>query len=126
MFEGKTIKALRKEKGISLKILAERIEISPTFLSDIENGRSNPSLERLIDIARGLDVSVSYLLGEDDTPNRVAKETVDKKLVELLDVPGFYEVLEKLTNYRSWSEDDKGELLAYLKAKMIARGENAL
>lgn len=122
MFVGKTIKALRKEKKISLKRSSELIGISPTFLSDIENGRSNPSLERLIDIARGLDVSVSYLLGEADTPNRVAKDTIDKKFVELLDVPGFYEVLEKLYDYRSWREEDKSELLAYLKAKTIARG----
>ncbi|MCG0276769.1 MAG: helix-turn-helix domain-containing protein [Thermosediminibacteraceae bacterium] len=37
-----------------------------SFLSDIENGRSNPSLERLKEIAEALDTTVSYLLGEND------------------------------------------------------------
>ena len=44
---GDRIKALRKEHSLTLKDLSEKANISISFLSDIENGRSNPSLERL-------------------------------------------------------------------------------
>ena len=54
---------------LKLKDLSERVGISISFLSDIENERSKPSLERLQDIADGLGTTVSYLLGEDGTVN---------------------------------------------------------
>lgn len=65
---GERIKQLRKEKNLTLRELAEKADISISFLSDIENGRSNPSLERLKAIAEALDTTVSYLLGERPEP----------------------------------------------------------
>jgi transcriptional regulator with XRE-family HTH domain len=62
---GKRIKALRNTNDMTLKDLSEKIGISISFLSDIENERSSPSLERLQDIADGLGTTVSYLLGEE-------------------------------------------------------------
>ena len=61
---GSRIKATRRDKKLTLKELSEIAGISVSFLSDIENGRSNPSLDRTNDIAKALDVSVSFLLGE--------------------------------------------------------------
>lgn len=61
---GEKIKALRKKCNLTLKDLSEKANISISFLSDIENGRSNPSLERLNDIAKALNTSTSYLLDE--------------------------------------------------------------
>lgn len=63
---GERIKRLRKERKLTLRELSEKVDISISFLSDIENGRSNPSLERLKSIAEALDTTVSYLLGEED------------------------------------------------------------
>jgi len=63
---GERIKKLQKMNNYSLRELASKVGISHTFLSDIENNRSNPSLERLKDIADGLNVNVSFLLGEKD------------------------------------------------------------
>lgn len=61
---GFRIKDLRKQKGYTLKILSEKAKISVSFLSDIENNRSKPSLERLKEIADALETTSSYLLGE--------------------------------------------------------------
>ncbi|MGL4773969.1 MAG: helix-turn-helix domain-containing protein [Clostridium sp.] len=61
---GLRIKNLRKSKKLTLQQLATKANISISFLSDIENGRSNPSLERTQDIAKALDSSVSEILGE--------------------------------------------------------------
>jgi len=68
---GERIKFLRKSKKVTLRELSKKIGISISFLSDIENDRSNPSLERLRDIAGGLEVSLSYLLGEDGTTTNI-------------------------------------------------------
>ena len=61
---GERIKILRKERNLTLKSLSEKSNISVSFLSDIENGRSHPSLEKLNSIANALNISTSYLLDE--------------------------------------------------------------
>ncbi|SDH81483.1 helix-turn-helix domain-containing protein [Halanaerobium congolense] len=72
---GEKIKRLQKINDYSLRELASKVGISHTFLSDIENNRSNPSLERLKDIAEALNVNVSFLLGEkDEMDNWLADE----------------------------------------------------
>ena len=50
------IKERREHLGMSQKELAERAEISQSFLCDIENGRCNPSIETAIKISQVLDV----------------------------------------------------------------------
>ncbi|QIB27929.1 helix-turn-helix domain-containing protein [Caloranaerobacter azorensis] len=112
---GKRIKMLRKERGLSLKELSKKTDISISFLSDIENGRSNPSLERLKDIARGLNTTVSYLLGETDDIE------INSEIKKLLSNPEFLKVLDELKDFNSWSDEDKSEFLAYIKAKRMIR-----
>jgi len=88
MSVGERIKLLRQKKKMTLRELSEKVGISISFLSDIENNRSNPSLERLKEIAKALDTSVSYLLGEDNpepkTPADEITEAVsdDPELLE--------------------------------------------
>lgn len=61
---GEIIKAKREEKGISLIDFAKRIEISPGYLSQIENGRkTNPKLEIILRIIHELDIDITMLLG---------------------------------------------------------------
>lgn len=59
---GENIKRVRKEKRMTQKDLGEIIGISNTYLSDIEIGRTNPSIKTLKRIAKGLDVSYVELL----------------------------------------------------------------
>ena len=50
---GKRLKELRKQKGLSQERLAELVEIEPTSLSNIENGRNYPlftTLEKILAI----------------------------------------------------------------------------
>ena len=44
LHQGRTLKAFRKQAKLTQEALAERIEISVRHLSDIENGKSDPSL----------------------------------------------------------------------------------
>lgn len=59
---GDNIRMARKQKGITQKVLGEMIGISNTYLSDIEIGRTNPSIKTLKKIARGLEISYVELL----------------------------------------------------------------
>lgn len=59
---GKKIKALRLEKGMKQLELAKKAGISNTFLSDIEIGRTNPSLKTLEKIANALGTTCSDFL----------------------------------------------------------------
>ena len=44
---GSNIKKFRNIKKLSLKDLAEEIDVSPSMLSQIESGKANPSLNTL-------------------------------------------------------------------------------
>ena len=51
------IKEKREQLGISQKELAEKADISQSFLCDIEQGRSKPSIDTAIKIAQVLNVT---------------------------------------------------------------------
>ncbi len=78
---GGKIKELRKNNNLTLKQLAVQAHISLSYLSDIERGRSNPSLETLSNIAHALKVSPSYFMG-DEAP-KVAEQPVSLNLVKI-------------------------------------------
>ncbi len=59
---GIRIKQQRLENRLKQKELAELVGISNTYLSDIETGRTNPSIETLKKIAQILNIRVSNLL----------------------------------------------------------------
>ena len=66
VFDGGIIKNMRKERNISQKKLAEMAGISNTYLSDLEVGRTSPSLKTLINLSKALDISVDVLLKAND------------------------------------------------------------
>lgn len=51
------IKERREELDLSQKELAEKAGISQSFLCDIEQGRSKPSIDTALKIAEALDIS---------------------------------------------------------------------
>lgn len=56
MLVGHKIKELRQKKKLTQRQVARKAGISNTYLSDIETGRTNPSLKTLVKIADALDV----------------------------------------------------------------------
>ena len=59
---GSNIKLLRNIRGLSQQELAELAGIAPGFLSHIEKGTRNPSLDMLYKLADTLSVSVINLV----------------------------------------------------------------
>jgi len=55
---GSRIKELRKKKGLSQEQLSEKADITPNYLSRIERGTENPTLDMLIRLAAALDVEM--------------------------------------------------------------------
>ena len=79
---GVNIKRLREDKDITLRVLAKKLGISASFLSQIETGKASPSLSTLKNIADGLQVTVSSLIGDEEAVNKnpVVKESQRKYL----------------------------------------------
>lgn len=95
-FVGNRIKNKRKEKGISQGQLAERAGVSLPYISDIENGKKNISINVLVAISESLDVTPNYLLG-----------------IEEKNVDGISEELDSI--FSNCSEQDKEILLKILR-----------
>ena len=58
---GPRLKTIRLASEKSLREVARRLEVSPSFLSQIENGKSQPSVATLYSLARLLGVPVDTL-----------------------------------------------------------------
>lgn len=66
---GKRIKDLRTDQDLSQQKLANRAGITTRVsISKYENGTSIPDLITLEKIARALNTTISYLIGESDYP----------------------------------------------------------
>ena len=67
---GAAVRAHRQARGLTLEALADAAGMNVTYLSDIERGRSNPTIGKLGDLAIVLGISLSELIARaerDDT-----------------------------------------------------------
>jgi transcriptional regulator with XRE-family HTH domain len=60
---GERVRALRRERGWTLEVLAERSGVSRAMISKLERGEKNPTLVVAAKVAEGLGVSLSQLVG---------------------------------------------------------------
>jgi transcriptional regulator with XRE-family HTH domain len=76
---GRSIRAVRERRGLSLRELARRVNVSPSFVSQIELGKANPSVGTLYSLVSVLGTTLDDLIGEQpgDGP-----ELVDASLAE--------------------------------------------
>ncbi len=63
---GRKIRDLRLRRGMTVQQLADASGLSKGFISQVENDRTSPSLATLRDLARALDISVAYLVVEEE------------------------------------------------------------
>ncbi|HEU4849305.1 MAG TPA: helix-turn-helix domain-containing protein [Terrimesophilobacter sp.] len=59
---GEAIREARKKKGLSLRSVAASAEISPSLLSQVETGKTNPSVGTLYALVNVLNVSIDELV----------------------------------------------------------------
>lgn len=85
---GTAVRGWRCQRGISQEQLAERANLHRTYVSDIERGARNVSLKNIERLARALDISVSTLFPQPESPGKSAGVTdgrgQGKNLVDVL------------------------------------------
>lgn len=58
----RNVRAFREDRGLSQEEVADRARVHTTYLSGIENGRRNPTVDVLERLAAALSVRPSELL----------------------------------------------------------------
>ena len=69
---GEQIKAAREQSKLTQEQFAERIDVSPQYVSDLERGVVGASIATLKSICTVLGVSSDQILFGDETENRAA------------------------------------------------------
>ena len=64
------IKLLRVSSSLTQKQLAEAVSVTEVSLQRFEYGSARPSLDTLLALADYFDVSLDYLVGRSDNPER--------------------------------------------------------
>lgn len=117
---GQKVKTLRKQQKYTLKALGECIGLSPSFLSDIEQDRTQPSLSRLVSIAGALNTTAAYLVGEDSNSSTIHPDHLNT-LHTLSSSEDGQQILQALSGFERWTELDRQELIQYLSVKETVR-----
>ena len=65
---GERLMALRKKRKLSMRELAERSGASTSLISQVETGKTNPTVAKLQNLATALGVPVNYFFDPHDEP----------------------------------------------------------
>lgn len=82
---GKKIKEQRIRKNISQEKLAELIDVTPSYISNLESGNRIASLHTMLEIVNKLELSIDYLMLDDLTINSNEMK-IDKNLIEFKNI----------------------------------------
>jgi transcriptional regulator with XRE-family HTH domain len=104
---GTNIRVTRVSKGLNQESIANELGISITAYSKIERGKTNPSILRLDQIAKCLNVSIFDFLMEPDVKS--AKDNVSSSL-EVENI-----LLKKEVAHLKDVIDNKNEIISLLK-----------
>lgn len=78
---GRQIKRLRARLKLTQDKLAEKVNISPKYLSNIERGLENPTLDTFIRLAKSLNVDLWELFAPDID---LSSKALNKKIKNLI------------------------------------------
>lgn len=84
---GANIKKFRKARGYTQIELANRANISRSYLADVERDRYNPSVDTLTNLAKALGINPSILLGLASDINVELTERLKMILMDLSEGP---------------------------------------
>ena len=90
-----------EEQGMTRRQLSERTGVSISFLSELTNGKANPSLKIMDSIAEVLDVPLPALLEMNDLDEASLRELAGGHAITALPA-GYKRVTCVLTNYQAY------------------------
>jgi transcriptional regulator with XRE-family HTH domain len=85
---GARIREERLKRGLSLRALARNVGVSASLISQIETGKSQPSVSTLYSITQALDISVEDVFDAADSPAAPPMEAAATAVLPALRVPG--------------------------------------
>jgi transcriptional regulator with XRE-family HTH domain len=107
---GERIKYARKKKNLTITQLKDLTGLSTGNLSDLENNKTFPSCNALIQFKKSLDVSIDWiLLGEEgnlEESNNNIQQCFNEKDLELIE------------NYNLLSQDRKRDIDGFIRVSL--------
>jgi len=81
---GKRIKIVRQRHGLTQDQLAEQVGVSPKYISGIERGVENPTMDILLRVAKMLRVEPYdlFLFGESEESEKALRKGIEKMVRE--------------------------------------------
>lgn len=99
---GSRIKEARGRLGMNQKELADKADVTPSFISQIENNQISPSLSSFLQIAEALNIDPTELLQRDtrqkELPWHITGESIKQRLIER---EGEYSIYSVVSNGNS-------------------------
>ena len=109
---GRRLKELRKQKGWTQKELAAKLDIRFGQLNKYECGLNAPPMEKLIQMAEVLDVTVDYLLTGDNPSDKPIHNT---------------RLMERFRILQGFEKEDQETVIKLIDAMIVKqRVENAV
>lgn len=90
IFETNILRLL-EEHGLTKQELAEKADISISFLSDLTHGKANPSLKIMESIANAFEVPLPYMLESTELTREQLAELGENSAPSKSSVPAGYE-----------------------------------
>jgi transcriptional regulator with XRE-family HTH domain len=78
---GKRIKKTRTSKNMTLRDVANRAGVSATLISDIERGKTSPTIKSLSKISKALDTSIVSFIEDRKTREVMLSRSSDRVIV---------------------------------------------
>ncbi|MBN2619056.1 MAG: helix-turn-helix transcriptional regulator [Spirochaetales bacterium] len=80
---GDKLRDIREKKGITLKTVANKVNVSESLISQIERNKVSPSIDTLFSIADALDIDLDYLFSDYQKKKNVTiLKAKDRKKIE--------------------------------------------
>jgi transcriptional regulator with XRE-family HTH domain len=98
---GKRVKRIRLERGLTLKDVEAKVGVSATHVSEVERGKTSPTIGILAKIAHALEVDAAFLI---DVPIAMPVHVAPREGRDRLGLDQGRIFLESLTNGLARSE----------------------
>ena len=110
---GDRIRARRVGRGMTLAAVSESAGLSLPYVSNLERGRGNPTLEALQAIARALDMPLSELVAdrEEHVGGDLVLAQAPASLLQFARSPRFQSAVQRLASEHSCSAEDMRQRL---------------
>ena len=111
---GDRLRAKRVALGLTLATVAERAELSLQYVSNLERGRGNPTLDALTAIAKALETNTAELLSETEQSapgGDLALAQAPTSLVQFARSPRFTSAVQRLASEHGTTESTMRERL---------------